>query len=408
MVNESAYTVVIDKSLLSTALSALVFVASVYVSTNYLQTHETDATVTSSVSLQDTSDDDGNEILVDDEAEEDESERYYLHRRLEHRLSFPRFAAATTATTTADDERTIPGKLVERSDGILDFNPKNSNWHHFECTSVPKDPTSSPIIFPRKKPTLTMRESLDGDIVNSRPGSFYSTSIKEEKTAASDDEEYSLTSADHFVWTEAQYSPKQRAHQIRQLNEQQQHRHSNIIKSDMEYNAKGVGPTTLPTLPPSVARRSISSPFPQQQQEDDQSSSARAAARVRANYNARIMPNKVVLVRHGQSEGNINELLYSTTPDNAIPLTKLGWDQARAAGKRLKYDVLPQNCKIHFIVSPYVRTVETFHGMVSAWCEPTLFDHIPDRNQRMKAWYSKLLEMGITWAEDVRIREQVN
>ena len=35
---------------------------------------------------------------------------------------------------------------------------------------------------------------------------------------------------------------------------------------------------------------------------------------VRAQYNALIMPEKVVLIRHGQSMGNINEELYSKTP----------------------------------------------------------------------------------------------
>jgi phosphohistidine phosphatase SixA len=129
--------------------------------------------------------------------------------------------------------------------------------------------------------------------------------------------------------------------------------------------------------------------------------------------------------------GNLDESLYSTTPDNAIPLTDLGWEQARAAGRRLKQSILPKYCQVHFIVSPYVRTVETFHGMASAWCDPQSFSHIADRNDRLKAWYSALLEVstydsialcgelswlthlphspqhGITWAEDPRIREQV-
>jgi hypothetical protein len=127
---------------------------------------------------------------------------------------------------------------------------------------------------------------------------------------------------------------------------------------------------------------------------------------VRARYNARIMPEKLVMIRHGQSMGNINELLYSTIPDNAMQLTDLGWEQARMAGKVLKEKVLGSGETVHFIVSPYVRTVETFHGLVSAWCDPKEFSHIKDRDLRVKAWYSKLIEMGITWNEDSRIREQ--
>lgn len=126
----------------------------------------------------------------------------------------------------------------------------------------------------------------------------------------------------------------------------------------------------------------------------------------RAQYNARIMPNKVVLVRHGQSMGNIDEKLYSTTPDNAMPLTRLGFEQARVCGKNLKARILGENETVHFIVSPYVRTVETFHGIVSAWCDPAEFAHIRDRDLRLKAWYSRLLELGLTWHEDPRIREQ--
>jgi hypothetical protein len=61
---------------------------------------------------------------------------------------------------------------------------------------------------------------------------------------------------------------------------------------------------------------------------------------------------------------------------------------------------------LHFIVSPYVRTVETFHGMVAAWCDPSEFHHIAGREQRIKAWYAKLRTLGLTWHEDPRIREQ--
>jgi len=127
----------------------------------------------------------------------------------------------------------------------------------------------------------------------------------------------------------------------------------------------------------------------------------------RAQYNAKIMPNKVVMIRHGQSMGNIDETLYSTTPDNAMPLTKLGWEQARKAGKHLKDSVLAPLESVHFIVSPYARTVETFHGIVSAWCDPDApeFASIPNREMRLQAWYGRLLEMGLTW---VRASSVVN
>jgi hypothetical protein len=91
----------------------------------------------------------------------------------------------------------------------------------------------------------------------------------------------------------------------------------------------------------------------------------------RTSYNSRIMPHQVILIRHGQSMGNVDEHLYSTTPDNAMPLTRLGWDQARQAGRMLKDQLLTKKTKcppVHFIVSPYVRTVETMHGTYTMNC----------------------------------------
>jgi len=148
--------------------------------------------------------------------------------------------------------------------------------------------------------------------------------------------------------------------------------------------------------------------------------------RARSDYNSRIMPNRVIMVRHGQSEGNVNEHLYTNKPDNLIQLTKLGWHQARMSGKALRNQILERTCRgrttnngidnaidknqiesVHFIVSPYVRTMETFHGLVSAWCDPDKeFGHIEDLEVRKMLWYDRLAEMGITWHEDPRIREQ--
>lgn len=112
------------------------------------------------------------------------------------------------------------------------------------------------------------------------------------------------------------------------------------------------------------------------------------------NFNASIMPNKLILMRHGQSEGNVDEVLYSTIPDNNMRLTQLGWESARLAGRALREE-LGEDETVHFVVSPYVRTVETFHGIMSAWVDPGEFDGLDGgRNRKLKAWYSKLMEMG--------------
>ena len=126
------------------------------------------------------------------------------------------------------------------------------------------------------------------------------------------------------------------------------------------------------------------------------------------HFNAGCLPSKLIMIRHGQSEGNVDELLYSTKPDNAMRLTKLGWEMARMAGQALKQQ-LPTNETVHFIVSPYARTVETFHGIVSAWSDPDSQEYAHLKNNRskhLKAWYTKLTQLGLTWHEDPRIREQ--
>ena len=126
------------------------------------------------------------------------------------------------------------------------------------------------------------------------------------------------------------------------------------------------------------------------------------------SFKSSIMPNRLVMVRHGQSEGNINEAMYTSCPDNCIKLTKLGWEQARVAGKTLRKRILSQgsDSSVHFIVSPYVRTMETFHGMASAWCDPKEFNHISDKDLQLQLWYKKLHQMDLTFNEDPRIREQ--
>lgn len=47
-------------------------------------------------------------------------------------------------------------------------------------------------------------------------------------------------------------------------------------------------------------------------------------------------PQKIVLLRHGQSEGNVNAGAYGQTGDCQIGLTPLGKQQAEEAGRRLK------------------------------------------------------------------------
>ena len=78
------------------------------------------------------------------------------------------------------------------------------------------------------------------------------------------------------------------------------------------------------------------------------------------------LPDLVILIRHGQSEGNIDKTKWWSKPDNQIELTKLGIEQAKQAGKRIEsifqfYEQtlnIPMN-RVHVHVSPFKRTIQT-------------------------------------------------
>lgn len=68
-------------------------------------------------------------------------------------------------------------------------------------------------------------------------------------------------------------------------------------------------------------------------------------------------PRRIILVRHAESLGNVDELVYTTTPDWKIPLTERGYSQASRVGKVLAEMI--GDCNVYIYHSPYVRTTET-------------------------------------------------
>ena len=106
---------------------------------------------------------------------------------------------------------------------------------------------------------------------------------------------------------------------------------------------------------------------------------------------------RILLVRHGESLGNVDQAVYTTTPDHAVPLSEHGVEQAREAGRQLAAyyartlgDARPH---VRLWVSPYRRTRETADALVEtagAWitdrrehillCEQQfgLFDGVPE------------------------------
>lgn len=119
-----------------------------------------------------------------------------------------------------------------------------------------------------------------------------------------------------------------------------------------------------------------------------------------ATPRGRHKPRLVVLIRHGESESNINKSVNEYLPNQAIPLTEKGWKQAHNAGVQLlrvlnvddekivdelagKYEIKDESiCKglplegygplnkekdynIVFYTSPYRRTRETLKGILN-------------------------------------------
>jgi len=68
-------------------------------------------------------------------------------------------------------------------------------------------------------------------------------------------------------------------------------------------------------------------------------------------------PKRIILLRHGESEGNVDKDVYSHTPDHKIALTSKGLMQAFTAGEEIRKIIGMES--IHAYVSPYLRTRQT-------------------------------------------------
>jgi len=84
---------------------------------------------------------------------------------------------------------------------------------------------------------------------------------------------------------------------------------------------------------------------------------------MQAHNNPPILPKRIILLRHGESQGNMDAKTYTTIPDHKIPLTVKGLAQAWGAGVEIR-DVIScnnttSNWKVYFYVSPYQRTLST-------------------------------------------------
>jgi broad specificity phosphatase PhoE len=72
-------------------------------------------------------------------------------------------------------------------------------------------------------------------------------------------------------------------------------------------------------------------------------------------------PEKIILIRHGESEGNADNSKYQTTPDFALKLSPRGVEQARLAGTKIAQIIGEDSLYVY--LSPYHRTRETYRNI---------------------------------------------
>lgn len=110
------------------------------------------------------------------------------------------------------------------------------------------------------------------------------------------------------------------------------------------------------------------------------------------------LPRRLLLVRHGESEANVNREVYSNTPDWKIPLTDLGREQAFDCGKRLRNII--QDEKLYIYYSPYARTRQTLDEIRRSFDEAQIQGEREDERLREQEMgnYQPMADMDRTWA----------
>ena len=69
-------------------------------------------------------------------------------------------------------------------------------------------------------------------------------------------------------------------------------------------------------------------------------------------------PERILLIRHGKSEGNADRKRLESVPDYALNLTPEGLEQARLAGREISRLIGDETLQVY--LSPYYRTRQTY------------------------------------------------
>ena len=94
-------------------------------------------------------------------------------------------------------------------------------------------------------------------------------------------------------------------------------------------------------------------------------------------------PKRIILIRHGESEANVDRYLFGRVPDYTIELTDKGREQAVEAGLQLKRLVGDES--LYFYVSPFWRARSTFECIASSFPR-TQFAYSEEPRLREQEW----------------------
>jgi broad specificity phosphatase PhoE len=94
-------------------------------------------------------------------------------------------------------------------------------------------------------------------------------------------------------------------------------------------------------------------------------------------------PGRIILVRHGESEGNFDKIHYETVPDYALNLTPRGIDQAKQAGAKIKNLIGSETLYVY--ISPYYRTRQTYQ-YIKEYVSPNVVKAVEDPRLREQDW----------------------
>ena len=86
-----------------------------------------------------------------------------------------------------------------------------------------------------------------------------------------------------------------------------------------------------------------------------------------------MMPQRIILIRHGQSEANLDSNVYANTPDHLIGLTETGVKDSKEAGVYIHH--LIGDSSFGVFSSPYKRALQTKDAMLCGIRRVPIFDY---------------------------------